>query len=152
MTLSVGDRAPDFTLVGTDESITLSSILARQNVVLFFYPKDDTLGCTREACAFRDRHAAFETTGARLLGISADSVDSHKLFAERHQLPMTLLSDPGGKVRALYQVEATLGLLPGRATFVIDTGGIIRYTLASQLRFERHAEEALRVAQSLAAP
>jgi peroxiredoxin Q/BCP len=144
MTLSVGDKAPDFTLPSTaGASLTLSQLYAKHAVVLYFYPKDDTPGCTVEACSFRDRYDAFSAAGAEVVGISSDSAASHDKFAEKHKLPMKLAADEGGKIRALYGVKATLGVLPGRATFVIDRQGIIRHKFVSQLRFSKHAEEAL---------
>src|SRR5580693_1918264 len=124
MTLEVGDKAPSFTLPSaTGEPVTLSDVLARHPVVLFFYPKDDTPGCTVEACTFRDRYDAFVEVGAKVIGISSDSGASHESFASKHRLPMTLLTDADGRVRSLYGVRATLGMFPGRATFVIDRNG-----------------------------
>ncbi|MCL2449738.1 MAG: peroxiredoxin [Polyangiaceae bacterium] len=151
MTLSVGDRAPDFTLPSeSGEPVTLSSLLGQAPLVVYFYPKDDSPGCTREACSFRDRYDAFAEAGARVVGVSSDSVESHRRFADKHRLPMTLLSDRDGKVRALYGVRATLGILPGRATFVIDASGVVRHIFVSQLRFLRHVDEALSVVRALA--
>jgi peroxiredoxin Q/BCP len=150
MTLTVGDRAPDFTLPSSGgNSVTLSSLLAKGPVVLFFYPKDDTPGCTMEACRFRDSHEDFAQAGATVVGVSSDSVQSHEQFAQKHRLPMTLLSDQGGKVRALYGVKAKLGFIQGRVTFVIDGTGTIRYVLDSQLRVEAHSREALSVVKEL---
>jgi peroxiredoxin Q/BCP len=149
--LAVGDRAPDFALTAsTGERVALAPLLARGPVVIFFYPKDDTPGCTVEACAFRDNYAAFVEAGAVVVGISSDSVDSHDRFASKHDLPMTLLSDPGGKVRAAFGVRASLGLFPGRATFVLDTKGVVRHVFVSQFRMEAHAREALAVVRELA--
>jgi peroxiredoxin Q/BCP len=151
MTLSVGDKAPDFTLPSSSgEPLTLSELYARRTVVLYFYPKDDTPGCTVEACSFRERYDGFTEAGAEVVGVSSDSVTSHEKFVSKHQLPMRLVSDADKKLRTLYGVRATLGLLPGRATFVIDRKGIIRHVFVSQLRFGRHAEEALEVVRRLA--
>ncbi|HEY6460446.1 MAG TPA: peroxiredoxin [Polyangiaceae bacterium] len=150
MTLAVGDHAPDFTLPSASgEQVTLSKLTADKSVVVFFYPKDDTPGCTVEACSFRDRYDAFVEAGAAVVGISSDSKDSHGRFASKHGLPMTLLSDADGKVRALYDVKATLGLFPGRATFVIDRKGVIRHVFVSQLRAAAHVGEALSVVRQL---
>jgi peroxiredoxin Q/BCP len=150
MTLKVGDRAPDFTLPASGGgTITLSELLARKVVVLFFYPKDETAGCTAEACAFRDNYSAFALAGAQVVGVSSDPVSSHDRFASRHSLPMPLLSDERGEVRARYRVNAWLGLLPGRATFVIDRSGTVRYVLSSQLRFRKHVVEALSIVKRL---
>ena len=119
--IQVGDKAPDFTLSSqAGEQVHLSERLGQRVVVLYFYPKDETPGCTKEACAFRDSHEVFAEAGAEVIGVSSDSVDKHAAFASHHQLPFTLLSDEGGQVRKSYGVPATLGLLPGRVTYVID--------------------------------
>ena len=150
MTLQVGDAAPDFTLASSGgKAVTLSKLHAGKTVVVFFYPKDDTPGCTVEACGFRDSYEAFVEAGAEVVGISSDSVDSHDRFADKHRLPMTLLSDPGGQVRALFGVKATLGLFPGRATFVIDRKGVVRHVFVSQLRAGAHVGQALSVVREL---
>jgi peroxiredoxin Q/BCP len=150
MTLSVGDKAPDFTLPSASgEPVTLSQLYGRKTVVLYFYPKDDTPGCTVEACSFRDRFDAFSAAGAEVVGVSSDSAASHDRFATKHGLPMKLLSDAEGKVRALFGVRPTLGLFPGRVTFVIDRSGTIQHAFVSQLRFGRHAEDALEVVRRL---
>jgi peroxiredoxin Q/BCP len=152
MPLSVGEKAPEFTLPSsTGAPLALSSLLGRKPIVLFFYPKDDTPGCTVEACGFRDRYEAFGEAGAEVLGVSSDSLESHQRFAAKHKLPMTLLSDADGKVRALYGVRTTLGILHGRATFVIDARGVVRHVFVSQFRFKRHVDEALEVVRSLGA-
>jgi peroxiredoxin Q/BCP len=148
----VGDKAPDFALPSsTGDSVRLSDLVKEGSVVVFFYPKDDTLGCTLEACSFRDQNEAFVAAGAQVVGISSDSSESHEHFANKHRLPMKLLSDIGGEVRALYGVRATLGILPGRATFVIDPMGIVRSVFESQLRFQEHADKALEVVRDLRA-
>ena len=150
MTLKVGDRAPDFTLsAASGAQVSLSDLLGKRTVVLFFYPKDDTPGCTAEACSFRDSYDSFVEAGAEVVGISSDSLASHDSFAQKHRLPMTLLSDADGRVRALYDVRPTLGLFPGRATFVIDKDGVIRHVFVSQLRARTHVERALAMVKSL---
>ena len=150
MTLKVGDRAPDFTLPSPGgKTVTLSKLTADKAVVVFFYPKDDTPGCTVEACGFRDSYESFVEAGAEVVGISSDPPDSHDRFASKFKLPMTLLSDVDGKVRALFGVKATLGLFPGRATFVIDRKGIVRHVFVSQLRAGAHVGEALGVVREL---
>jgi thioredoxin-dependent peroxiredoxin len=152
MKVAVGQKAPDFTLPSTTGApVTLSLLFARQPVVLFFYPKDDTPGCSVEACTFRDLYDAFVAVGAEVIGISSDSIDSHEHFVRKHRLPMTLVSDVGGAVRALYGVPPTLGLLPGRATFVIDRTGTVRHVFVSQFRVRQHASEALEVIKRIAA-
>jgi peroxiredoxin Q/BCP len=152
VTARVGEKAPDFVLPSTTgDSIRLSDLVSAGTVVLFFYPKDDTLGCTIEACSFRDLHGAFAAAGAQIVGISSDSLESHEHFASKHRLPMKLLSDVDGTVRALYGVRPTLGILPGRATFVIDPTGTVRSVFESQLRFQEHADRALEVVKGLRA-
>jgi peroxiredoxin Q/BCP len=152
MTLKIGDRAPDFTLPSSGGGkVTLSELWAKKTVVVFFYPKDDTPGCTVEACSFRDEYDTFAQAGAEVVGISSDSVASHDRFASKHKLPMTLLSDADGRVRGLFGVKATLGLFPGRATFVIDRTGIVRHVFVSQLRAGAHVGEALSVVKELTA-
>ncbi len=121
MTIKVGDVAPDFTLVsGSGENVSLSSYRGKKNVVLYFYPKDETIGCTREACGFRDQYEAFSQLGAEVIGISSDSSEKHRAFANHHKLPFTLLSDPDKQVRRLYGVPQSVLFLPGRVTYVVD--------------------------------
>jgi peroxiredoxin Q/BCP len=117
--------------------------------VLFFYPKDDTPVCTREACSFRDEHEVFAKSGAQVVGVSSDSVSSHERFKTRHALPYTLLSDADGRLRELYGVKKRLGLLDGRVTFVIDRQGIVRHVSSFALNAERHVEEALSTIREL---
>jgi peroxiredoxin Q/BCP len=141
----VGERAPEFELRDQNgAAVRLSGLRENGPVVIFFYPKDDTTGCTKEACRFRDDFARFRQTGAQIVGISSDSEESHQRFATKYSLPYTLLSDPGGRVRKLYGAVGFLGLMPGRATFVIDREGIVRHVFSSQMKFEEHADEALR--------
>jgi peroxiredoxin Q/BCP len=144
MSLKVGDRAPDFRLPAQrGGEVALSDFLGKRNVVLFFYPKDETPGCTVEACTFRDAYEDFRDAGAEVIGISSDTVESHAAFAEHHHLPMQLLADAGGQVRAAYGVKPSLGLFDGRETFIIDKQGIIRHVFRSQIRVKQHVEESL---------
>jgi peroxiredoxin Q/BCP len=148
--VSVGDVAPDFTLPDqTGTPVRLRDLVGRKTLVLYFYPKDETPGCTIEARAFRDSYDAFTAAGAEVVGVSADSVASHRRFAQHHELPFLLLSDRGGTVRKLYGVERTLGILPGRVTYVIDTAGIVRHIYSSQLRAKRHTRESLDAVRAL---
>jgi len=147
---AIGEPAPEFELeAAPGQRVRLSDFRGKKNVVLFFYPKDETAGCTVEACTFRDSHEAFLTAGAEVLGVSRDSLDSHDRFAARHQLPYRLLSDPKGEVAARYGLHKALGLLPGRVTFVIDRQGIIRHVTDSRLRFKQHVTDALAIVQEL---
>jgi peroxiredoxin Q/BCP len=142
----VGDLAPDFTIPGENGQIGhLSDYRGRRAVVVFFYPKDDSPVCTAEACAFRDRYEAFQDAGAEVIGVSADSVASHREFAGRHRLPFRLVSDPEGALRASYGVPKTLGLLPGRVTYVIDAQGVVRLIFSSQLQPAKHVAEAIKI-------
>jgi peroxiredoxin Q/BCP len=150
--IQVGDKAPDFTLPSqAGEQVRLSDRLGERIVVLYFYPKDETAGCTKEACAFRDSYEVFAEAGAEVIGVSSDSVDKHAAFAGHHELPFTLLSDQGGQVRKSYAVPATLGLLPGRVTYVIDRAGTVRHVFSSQTNIGRHVNDALEVVQKLSA-
>lgn len=148
--VAVGSKAPDFTLPSqSGEMVNLKEILGNKPVVLFFYPKDDTPGCTKQACAFRDEHEAFRVIDAELIGVSSDSVESHEGFAAKHDLPFTLLSDEGGKVRRLYGVPNTFGLFPGRVTYVLERDGVVRHVFSSQIGVENHVEEALKALRSI---
>jgi peroxiredoxin Q/BCP len=148
--VDVGSKAPDFTLPSqSGERVNLSDFLGHKPMVLFFYPKDDTPGCTKQARAFRDGYKEFGKLDAEVIGLSSDSVESHQSFAEKHSLPFLLLSDEGSKVRKLYGVPNTFGLLPGRVTYVIDAKGVVRHVFASQLGAEKHAEEAREALGSL---
>jgi thioredoxin-dependent peroxiredoxin len=142
--LAVGSPAPDFELIDqTGRPVRLSELIRRSWVVLFFYPKDHSPICTSQVCAFRNAYEDFRYHGAEVLGISADDQESHRRFAEAHQLPFTLLSDPGNAVRTLYGVPKTFGVLPGRVTFVIDTEGVVRMAYPSQFNAKAHMEKAL---------
>ena len=142
--VDVGSKAPEFALPSqSGEMVSLGDFLGEKPVVLFFYPKDDTPGCTKEACAFRDEYERFKELDAEVMGISSDSVESHERFVDKHKLPFPLLSDRGGKVRRLYGVPSTLGLFPGRVTYIIDREGVVRHVFTSQIGVERHVTEAV---------
>lgn len=147
-TLGVGETAPDFSLPSQNGTMVKLSDFADKNVVvLYFYPKDFTPGCTTEACAFRDNFEEFMDLGARVIGVSSDSVESHKRFAQKHNLPFLLLSDADHQVREAYGATKLAGL-PGRTTFVIDKKGVIRMVFESSSAKE-HIEEAKKVVQLL---
>ena len=149
--LQVGDQAPDFSLkTTTGDTFRLSEQRGR-SIVLYFYPKDDTPGCTAEACSFRDQYEEFQDLGAEVVGVSSDDEASHQKFTQKHRLPFPLLADAGGKVRKLYEVpRALLGLLPGRVTFVIDPAGTIQYIFNSMSRATDHVAQAKEVLLTLA--
>ncbi len=150
MGIKVGDAIPEVSLQSqTGETVNLTSFNGHKCVVLYFYPKDDTPGCTKESCSFRDSYTAFQDAGAEVIGISADDVASHKAFAAKHNLPFTLLSDTGNTIRKAFGVPSTLGVLPGRVTYVIDKSGVVRHITNSQLNFQGHIDESLKVVQEL---
>jgi peroxiredoxin Q/BCP len=128
----------------------LSTFLGEKCVVLFFYPKDNTSGCTAESCSFRDSSDDFRKFNALLFGISKDDASSHRDFIKRNRLTYPLLIDEGDKVSKSYGVPKTLGIFPGRATFVVDKGGIIRSAYSSQMNVNKHVDLALEVVQQLA--
>jgi peroxiredoxin Q/BCP len=145
MTASVGQPAPDFTLPDQDGTeLSLHDLLGGWAVV-YFYPADDTPGCTAEACSFRDSHEEFTDVGARVIGISSDSAEKHRAFIAKYNLPFTLLADTDGAVRSSWGVGKTMGLLPGRVTYVIDPEGIVRQKFSSQFKPKKHIGEALAV-------
>jgi len=149
--IQVGDPAPAFTgTTQTGETISLADFLGKRIVVLYFYPKDNTTVCTAQACAFRDVYEDFTTAGAVVIGVSSDSTESHQQFAEGKKLPFLLLSDEDGSLRKLYGVPKTLGLFPGRVTYVIDQQGIVRLVFNSQLFGGKHVTEALAMVKRLA--
>ena len=149
--VDVGQPAPDFDLIDAQGAhVRLSDFRGKKSIVLYFYPKDDTPGCTKEACSFRDSYEVFKQAGAEVIGVSSDSEASHSKFASKYKLPFTLLADSGGAVRKQYGVPATLGLLPGRVTFVIDSTGIVRHVFNSQFQATRHVDEALKILKTIA--
>ncbi|RAM49014.1 MAG: peroxiredoxin [Hapalosiphonaceae cyanobacterium JJU2] len=152
MPVKVGDTAPDFSLPSQNRStVSLKDFRGKNAVVLYFYPKDDTPGCTAESCAFRDQYEVFKTAGAEVIGVSGDSSESHQKFAAKYNLPFILLSDKGDQVRKLYGAKAAFGLLPGRVTYVIDQHGVVQYVFDSMFNFQGHVQEALKKLQELAA-
>jgi thioredoxin-dependent peroxiredoxin len=151
LVVKVGDRAPDFTLLSQfGDNVTLGEYLGMKNVVLYFYPKDESPGCTKEACSFRDSYQQLADLGAEVLGVSGQSVESHVAFATHYGLPFILLSDKDNNVRELYGVPATMGIIPGRVTYIIDKKGIVRHIFNSQTQAQRHVEEAKRTLEELA--
>ena len=143
-TIQVGDVAPNFSLPDqSGKTVSLKELLGEKWVVLYFYPKDDTPGCTAESCAFRDSYDVFKEAGAEVIGVSGDSSQSHQQFAQKYNLPFTLLSDKNNQLRKVYGVPTTLFILPGRVTYVINPEGIVKHIFNSQLDFKAHVDEAL---------
>ncbi|MHA1557242.1 MAG: peroxiredoxin [Candidatus Heimdallarchaeota archaeon] len=144
--VKIGDPAPLFSLPdGNGKEVKLEEYIGKKSIVLYFYPKDYTSGCTAEACSFRDRYELFLKAGAEVIGISSDSSESHTEFAATYKLPFVLLSDEKSKVRKLYKVGSTFGIIPGRVTYIIDKEGIIRHIFSSQFNPKKHIDEALQV-------
>ena len=146
--LKLGDAMPDTTLIAADGPVQLRDRIGKP-LVVYFYPKDDTFGCTREACTFRDHYEDFLGAGADVIGVSRDDAASHDRFKAKNRLPFTLLSDPGGKVADAWGVRGPLGL-PGRVTIVFDRDGIVRHRFDSAIRFGKHVDEALEMVKQLA--
>ena len=144
----VGDKLPRFSLPDQyGKTFNIMNYVGKKKLVIFFYPKDGSHGCTRQACYFRDLNEAFDEVDAIVVGISGQSVESHRKFAEQYRLNYPILSDEGNRVRKLFGVQSNaFGLIPGRVTYVADKEGKIVFTFNSQLRPERHVDEALKVA------
>jgi thioredoxin-dependent peroxiredoxin len=145
--LTNGDAMPETTLVGPEGPVQLRERLGK-TLVVYFYPKDETPGCTIEACGFRDQYQDFVEAGADVIGVSRDDATSHEKFKAHHRLPFTLLTDPGGKVAEQWGVKSLLGIA-GRVTFVFDKDGKLRHRFKSALRFSKHVDEALKIVKQL---
>lgn len=142
--LEVGDNAPDFSATTHDgKTIRLADFLGKRALVLFFYPKDGTPICTKEACAFRDSYDQFIDAGAEVIGVSGDTEESHRTFAQQHKLSFPLISDADGSLRKAFEVPRTMGIFPGRVTYVIDQAGIIRQIFSAQFASSEHVRQAL---------
>ncbi|BEG97894.1 peroxiredoxin [Bacteroides sedimenti] len=149
--ISIGSTVPLFSLKDQfGNTFQLSSVIGKKNLIIYFYPKDDSPGCTREACSFRDQYEVFNNNDTMIIGISAQSVKSHLQFAQKHRLNYTLLSDEGNKVRKQFGVPSNLmGLLPGRVTYVVNKEGKVVFMFNSQINAGQHVEEALRIIKDL---
>jgi peroxiredoxin Q/BCP len=146
--LAVGDVAPPFTAVLQDGNrFDSSSVLGKKMVVLFFYPKDNTPVCTKEACAFRDSYEKFTAAGAEVIGVSSDSPATHRAFAEKHRLPFPIISDHDRGLRKLFGVPNPLGVIPGRVTYVIDRQGVVRLVFSALFASDDHVRKALAAVQ-----
>lgn len=142
--LKTGDKVPAFSLKDQNgQEFNVGQLLGKQPLVIYFYPKDETSVCTKEACSFRDSYEEFNKYGAKVIGISSDDVASHKSFAANHKLPFTLLSDPDNSTRKLFGVPKTMGMIPGRVTYVVDKKGVIIHTFNSMRDGEKHVTESL---------
>jgi peroxiredoxin Q/BCP len=145
--IKVGDYIPDFSLKDQDGNLLeISNYLGKKKLVIFFYPQDGSLNCTKEACYFRNLSDVFDEADAIVIGISGQSVESHKEFAERNRLKYTLLSDNENTVRKLFGVPGRVfGFIPGRVTYVVDRSGKVVYIFDSQTETQRHVDEALKI-------
>ena len=142
--LVVGSEAPDFqTFSHEGRELNLAELRINGPVVLFFYPRDFTSGCTAQACSFRDTHDDFSGLGATIIGVSADSIESHKKFANKYNLPFHLVSDRKRLLHEKYQVGKTWGILPERITFIIDRDGTIKNIFDSAVYVNKHSTNAL---------
>jgi thioredoxin-dependent peroxiredoxin len=148
--IAVSEKAPLFSLPDQNgKLVNISDFIGKTKLVLYFYPKDESYGCTKEACSFRDSYEDFKDAGAEVIGISADDEASHREFSAHHKLPFILLSDKDKKVATLYNIKKTMGIFSGRVTFVIDKEGIIRMIYSSQLNFQKHVDEAVEMLKQL---
>jgi peroxiredoxin Q/BCP len=149
--IRVGDFLPDFTLKDQfGKRFDIKSIKGKKNLVIYFYPKNETPGCTKQACSFRDQYEDFKDIDAEVIGISGQSVESHKNFAQKHNLPYVLLSDENNEVRKKFGVPSDLfGLIPGRVTYVADKKGKVVYIFNSQFKVNLHVNKALSLLNKL---
>ena len=145
--LRAGDPLPDSTLIGPAGEVKIRDRIGKA-LVIYFYPQDETYGCTIEACGFRDQYQSFMDAGADVIGVSRDDASSHEKFKTNHRLPFTLLTDPAGKVADAWGVKPYLGLA-GRVTFVFDKAGNLAHRFESRIRFGKHIDEALKVVKTL---
>jgi peroxiredoxin Q/BCP len=148
--LKAGDKAPDFVLPDQNgKDFKLSELRDKENVILYFYPKDHSPGCTAQSCSFRDNASLIKSHGTTVVGISSDSISSHRDFARNHALPFKILSDTNHQVEKLYGVRSFFGFMPGRATYVIDKLGFIRYVFSSHLNIQGHVDKSLEIIKKL---
>jgi peroxiredoxin Q/BCP len=147
--IDVGSMIPEFSLKDQHgEIFNIKDLIGKKNLVIYFYPKDDTPGCTKEACYFQDQYEVFRDADAEIIGISGQSVESHFAFAKKYDLSFILLSDTGNKLRKKFGVPSNIfGLLPGRVTYVVNKEGKVTYMFNSQSKATKHVDEALRILQ-----
>lgn len=151
MAIAVGDKCPTFTLKDQKNTdFDIQTVLEKKVLVVYFYPKDDTPGCTAEACSFRDSYEDFKDLGCEVIGISSDSPKKHAEFAAKHRLSFTLLADPSKTVRKLFGVPGNLfGLIPGRVTYIIDKEGIVRHVYNSLTNAATHITESINAVKAI---
>jgi thioredoxin-dependent peroxiredoxin len=148
--LGVGDMIPAFSLLDQNDSMfNISEYTGKKILVIYFYPKDESSGCTKEACSFRDNYKEFTNAGAMVIGINSGTVNSHRKFMQNHQLPFTLLSDPENKVLKMFGVKTKYFFITGRETFVVDKSGKIVFTFESFTNGAAHEQEALKFIRTM---
>jgi peroxiredoxin Q/BCP len=151
MSIKIGDNCPSFTLQDQDGKLCdINALIGEKNLIIYFYPNDDTPVCTKVACMLRDIYVEFKDLGCEVIGISSDSISSHKSFAQKHRLSFTLLADTSGKVRKQFGVPGNLfGLIPGRVTYIIDKQGVVRGIFNSLLDPAGHLKSAFETVKKL---
>ena len=140
----VDTKFPEFNLYDEKRKIITEEEINGKWSVIFFYPKDESPGCTLQSCSFRDKYEEFNNLGVQIFGVSSDSVSSHKKFKEKHNLQYSLLSDKGGILAERLKLKKNLGFLPARVTLIVDPKGIIIYAHTSQLGVTGHVRKALK--------
>ena len=140
--VEAGDKIPKILLKNENGNVVNVNDI-KKPLIIYFYPKDETPGCIKEACKFRDEFQSFTDLGVQVIGISGDSSASHKKFKEKYHLPFTLLADTNNEVRKAFGVPKSLLFLPGRVTYVVNEKGIVTYKFNSQFGAEKHIENAL---------
>jgi thioredoxin-dependent peroxiredoxin len=151
MSITIGSNCPEFTLLNQEgKEVNMRDFIGTKNIIIYFYPKDNTPGCTKEACSFRDSMHDLNNLDCEVFGISADSVSSHKAFSERFRLTFNLLSDENNLIRKQFKVPANLfGIFPGRVTYIINKEGKVIHIINSQTNPEKHIKETIEVVKGL---
>ena len=151
MSISIGDLCPTVSLKNQEgQTINIQDYIGSKNVIIYFYPKDNTAGCTKEACSFRDAMQDLNNLDCEVFGISADSVESHKQFANQFRLTFNFLSDVDNSVRKLFKVPANLfGLIPGRVTYIVNKEGKVVHIINSQMNPDKHIKETIEIVKGI---
>jgi peroxiredoxin Q/BCP len=151
MSIQIGDKIPSFTLLNqNNQKVDINSFVGTKNIVIYFYPKDNTPGCTKEACSFRDAMQNLNDLDCEIIGISADSVSSHKAFATQYNLKYNLLSDTNNQIRKLFGVPRNLfGIIPGRVSYICDKEGIVLHIVNSQMNPDKHIQETIETLEAI---